>query len=252
MIKQRISILFNEFSAQSILSRRLYANLRSVNTINSSLLSKRSLKITTTNHFYPTSLQNDKPQESSIQHRTSSDPHPHPLGPKDENPYVTGLTREKSHTKGHTVNKADKAFSSDHMQRDLFKGVIGKVKDAFSQFVSPGAPDVQAESAAQGLRAHHKDVKTSSNLQEKAKETADNVKESVGTLQEKAKESYETAKEKIKETLGMNQEKTNEVKETAKKTLDSAKEDSQKTLKSTKDMLQNATKGSQEKGQETI
>src|SRR6266498_4278587 len=171
MIKQRISILFNEFSAQSILSRRLYANLRSVNTINSSLLSKRSLKITTTNHFYPTSLQNDKPQESSIQHRTSSDPHPHPLGPKDENPYVTGLTREKSHTKGHTVNKADKAFSSDHMQRDLFKGVIGKVKDAFSQFVSLDALDVQAENAAQGLQAHHKNIKISSNLQEKAKES---------------------------------------------------------------------------------
>jgi endonuclease III len=245
MIQTR-RILINGFSAQS---RRLYANLRSVNTINSPLLAKRSLRTTASNNFHP-SLQNDKPQEPSTQHRASTDPHSHPLGPKDDNPYATGPTREKPFTEGHTVNKANETFSSGHMQRDSSKGVVGKVKDAFNQLVSP-ATDVQTENAAQGLRTHQYG-KVSSNLQEKAKETADNVKESVGTLQEKAKESYETAKEKIKETLGMSQEKANEVKETAEKTLDSAKGDGQKTLKSAKDTLQGAAQNTQEKGQETL
>jgi len=204
-------MLINKFSARSISSpRRLYVN---------SHLSKRSLRTTVTNNFYPTTSQN---QEHS-QHRVSPNP---PIGPKDEHPFTTGPTREKPHTEGHTVNKAKEAPLSGNLQKDSSKSVVGKFKDALNQFVSTGAADVQSENAAKGLREHNQ----SSN---ETKETIGSVKETVDNLQEKAKESYETAKE------------------TAKKAFDSVKNDTKQVLQSTKDILQNTTKDYQEKGRDT-
>ncbi|CAI2179939.1 15289_t:CDS:10 [Funneliformis geosporum] len=170
---------------------------------------KRSLNTTVTNNVYSTSSQY---QEHS-QHRVSPDPS---MGPKDENPFGTGPTREKPHTEGHTVNKAKEAPFSDSLQKDSPKTVVGKFKDALNHFVSPGAADVQAENAAKGLREHNQ----SSN---ETKETISSVKETVDNFQEKAKESYENAKETAK-----------------------------KAIQSTKDMLQNTAKDYQEKGRETL
>jgi len=216
---------FNRLSPQSI-SSRFYVNLRRVNTSNVSFLSRRSLRTTTSSYIHQSS-QNNKLQEQSS--NLSQDP-PHPLGPKNENPFGIGPTREKPHSEGHAVNKA-KDFSGS----DSSEGFVKKVKNAYNQATS--ALDVQAESAALGLKSHNEAVKGG-----ESKSGSDNVK-GLGTVQEKIKETAGNAKEAVKGS-------PDSATETAKDILQDATKESREATQGIKEKGQESKKSMQEKGQE--